>query len=287
MPFSVFYSNDNLSFSYPQFSFNLTPTYKSWTGYIGQGSMDYSSYVMNMSFNGVGVEYDDGKRLRFGAFYGTLRSAVNDDPTDPTARRPQYKRLGWGFKVGYGSKKNYIDLYVLRAYDRPKSLDEGWRRYVTPQENVVIGLKGGVSIIDQLSINGNLATSLFTGDIEAEKITTGAATNYDAVFEPRTSSLVRFAGDVSVNYMMEGLNASLFYRLVQPDYTSLGAYYMSNNYHSLGLNASTTLFNQVSLAGSFSAQSDNLTKQQLYTPRTHTSSPSTPLRELERTSTFP
>ena len=67
MPFSLYYSNDNLDFNYPQLSFNLNPRYKNWTGYIGRGSMNYSSYVMDMSFNGIGFEYDDGKRLRFGA----------------------------------------------------------------------------------------------------------------------------------------------------------------------------------------------------------------------------
>ena len=54
MPFSLFYSNDNLDFNYPQISFNLTPRYKNWTGHIGQSSMAMSSYVMNMSFNGFG-----------------------------------------------------------------------------------------------------------------------------------------------------------------------------------------------------------------------------------------
>ena len=65
MPFSLYYTNDNLDFNYPHLSFNLNPRYKNWTGYLGRGSMEYSSYVMDMSFNGIGVEYNDGKRLRF------------------------------------------------------------------------------------------------------------------------------------------------------------------------------------------------------------------------------
>jgi hypothetical protein len=35
MPFSFYYSNDNTNFSYPHITFNLTPTYKNWTGHIG------------------------------------------------------------------------------------------------------------------------------------------------------------------------------------------------------------------------------------------------------------
>ena len=67
--------------------------------------MEFNSYMMNMSFNGVGLEYKD-TNWHGGFFYGKLRNAVNDDPTDPHARSPQYKRMGWGFKAGYGSGKN-------------------------------------------------------------------------------------------------------------------------------------------------------------------------------------
>ncbi len=63
------------------------------------------------------------------------------------------------------------------------------------------------------------------------------------------------------------LNASVYYKMIQPDYTSLGTYYTSNNYHSLGINLGTTLFRRLSLSGSFSGQADNLARQQLYTTK--------------------
>ena len=71
MPFSIYFSNDNLNFSYPQFSFNLSPSYKNFTAHIGQSSMPFSQYVLNMSFNGVGLEWRD-KQFRASAFYGVL-----------------------------------------------------------------------------------------------------------------------------------------------------------------------------------------------------------------------
>ena len=267
MPFSLYYSNDNLDFNYPHISFNLNPRYKNWTGYIGRGSMAYSSYVMDMSFNGIGVEYDDGKRWRFGAFYGQLRNAINDDPTDPAARNPQYKRLGWGFKMGYGDAANYIDLYLLRAYDRLNSIDEQWQQYIAPQENIVVGLKGNVQPLKFLNITANAAASLFSTDTRADKVDNKTADRWSTVFDTRYSSMARFAGDISATLSLQGVNASVFYRMIQPDYLSLGTYYMSNNYHALGINLSTTLMNNVSLAATFSGQADNLTDRQLYTTR--------------------
>lgn len=267
MPFSFYYTNDNTSFSYPHITFSLNPQYKNWRGYVGQGSMAFSQYVLNMSFNGLGVEYNDGKRLRFGAFYGTLRSAINDNPDEPFARAPQYKRIGWGFKVGYGNANNYLDLYFLKAYDRERSVNERWRQSLSPQDNLVVGLKGMVTPNRYLSLAANLAGSLLSTDTRVERVENKTADRWDKVFDTRYSSMARFAGDVSASLALPGVQTTLFYRLIQPDYTSLGTYYMSNNYHSLGINASSTLFRRVSLTATFSGQADNLTNQQLYTTR--------------------
>lgn len=270
MPFALYFTNDGLDWNYPHLAFHITPAYKNWRGHFGQSSMAFSSYVMNTSFNGIGLEYTSDK-IRAGAFYGTLRSAINDDPTDPFARQPQYKRVGWGFKAGYGNGRNFIDLYVLRAYDRPKSLDEQWRRYISPQENVAIGVKGALAPTRWLSFSGNVAASLFSSDTEAPKldsIPSGFAKTFNnGIMDIRYSSMARFAGDANINLSFAGISTSLTYRLVQPDYTSLGTYYMANNYHSLGITASTTLFRRISLAGNFSGQSDNLTNRQMYTTK--------------------
>ena len=262
MPFSFYYSNDNLNFNYPKISFNLTPSYKNWTGHIGLSNISMSNYVMNMSFNGVGIEYNDDK-WRAGAFYGRLRNAINDDPTDPFARAPQYKRMGWGIKSGYGSGKNYIDVYLLRAYDSRHSLDQEWREIVRPQENLVLGVKGCVTPLSWFSLTANAATSILNKDSEAEKIAT--STSFDKVFDTRYSSLVRFAGDVNANFMLPGFNASLSYRMIQPDYTSLGTYHISNNYHSLAVSVNTFLFKRIALSAIFSGQEDNLSGEQMYT----------------------
>lgn len=266
MPFSLYYSNDNTSFSYPQISFNLTPSYGPWTGHIGLSSMPFSSYVMNMSYNGVGLEYNTNK-IRAGAFYGKLRSAINSDPTDPYARTPQYKRMGWGFKAGYGTGRNYIDVYLLRAYDQPNSIDESWRRIIRPQENIVVGLRGCVTPLPWLSLSTNAAVSAFSSDTEVAEVETPVADRWSKIFNTRYSSNAHVAGDVNANIHLGSVNASVSYRYIQPDYVSLGTTYISNNYHSLGLNLSTQLFHQVSLTANFSGQEDNLSGKQLYTTR--------------------
>ena len=269
MPFSVYYAtNGNFSFNYPRISFNVSasPTYKNWTLHIGQRSMSLSNYVMTMPFNGVGLEYNSNL-IRAGGFYGVLRKAVNDDPENPSARSPQYERTGWGGKVGVGSSSTYIDLYFLRAEDKLKSLDPVWQASTPAQEDLVVGVKGRASLGSWLSFQANAAASVFSDDITADTIPVEQLMRWDKVFAARYSSLARFAGDMSLNLSLAGVSAALTYKLIQPQYKSLGVSYISNNMHSLGVSASTMLFKFLSLSGSFSGQADNLSKQQEFTTK--------------------
>ena len=264
MPFAFYYGNNNTSWSFPHISFHIDPTYKNWRAHFGRSNMAFSSYIMSMSFNGFGLEYNSEK-WRFGAFYGEFRNAVNDDPTDPAARSPQYSRRGWGIKAGYGSGRNYIDVFFLRAFDRVGSLDEYWQQQLRPQENTAVAVKAGLGITKWLSLRGNLAFSAITLDAESPKIENPAADRWSTVFEAKYSSLMRIAGDISMNISLPNFNTSVFYRMVQPDYSTLGIYYTSHNYHALGINLSTNLFKKVALSASFSGQSDNITNSMLYT----------------------
>ena len=95
-----------------------------------------------------------------------------------------------------------------------------------------------------------------------QKVEDKEAQKWENIFDVRYSSLMRFAGDATLNLNLPlGINTSISYRMVQPDYKSLGTYYMSNNYQSLGVSASTTLFKKISLSANYSGQNDNLTSR--------------------------
>lgn len=269
MPFSFYYNNDNLSFSHPHFSFNISPTYKGWTLHLGKRSMQFSNYVFNIPFNGVGIEYQrQGNKggLRAGVFYGTLKNAINYSPNDVSAATPAYRRTGFGIKLGYGTTKNYIDLYLLRAQDHQSSIDEFWWDRLTAQENIVVGVKGRWQIAKPLSLSANIAASVFSTDINAQEVKTEETEKWDGIFKVRYSSLMRWAGDVNLTATFKPISMALTYKMVQPDYMSLGVSYMSNNYHSLGVSANTRIW-KLNLGGNFSYQSDNLSKEQLYTTK--------------------
>lgn len=265
MPFSVYYSTTgSFSFTHPTFSFNASPSYKNWTLHLGQRSMPLSNYVMTMPFNGVGVEYENN-HFRVGGFYGKLRKAINDDPENPQARSPQYERIGWGGKIGYGTKSSYLDLYFLRAEDKLSSLYDIWQQSVAAKEDLVVGAKGNLSIARWLTLQANVAGSAFSDDITSDTLKIEQLMRWDKVFTARYSSLARFAGDAGIYLSFNNFNASFIYKMIQPQYKSLGVSYISNNMHSLGLSLSTSLFNAVTLSGSFSGQADNLSGKQEFT----------------------
>lgn len=266
MPFSFYYSNSDLNFSYPRFSFNISPTYKNWTLHLGTHVLPMSPYIYNIPFEGAGLEYN-GQRLRFGMFYGRLRHAINDNPLDPKERSPQYSRMGWGFKVGYGSGRHYLDLYVFKGYDRLSSLAAEWRRTTEAKENLSVALRGHTSLGNWMSLTTNVAASIFSTDLSADRIHSDEIDKWDKIFDARYSSLYRFAGDVNLNLSLGGVFTSVSYKLVQPDYTSLGLSYISNNYQSLGLSMSGSLTRNIILSGNFAYQNDNLNNKQLYTTR--------------------
>jgi hypothetical protein len=171
-----------------------------------------------------------------------------------------------GVKVGYGTSSSYLDLYVFRGKDHLNSIDDYWHDQIFAQENIAVGLRGRLALGRHFSLSGNFGTSVFTTDLTSDIPAVDIVHKYESLYAIRYSSLARFAGDVAFNTNWKYVSASLYYRLIQPDYTSLGVSYITNNYQSLGVNMGTHV-GRLSLNGSLTAQSDNLDGKQLYTTR--------------------
>lgn len=207
---------------------------------------------------------------------------------------PKFERKAFAAHIAVGSKRNYVDLSFLRAADNLNSLPEMWYQYnpyapamidtivrdsVQGKENLAIGLKGHFSFGKHVTFEGNLAASLFTPDIARDEMVLegkGGAIELandlmngirkTGLFNPRYGSEVRFAGDALLNFNFKPVNATLTYRFVQPNYTSLGAIGFNQNSQTFGGNFSAAMFHStafLSLSGYL--QRDNLDKKQLYT----------------------
>ena len=300
------------SFPRPQININMTPQYKNFRFHIGTSSMHFSNYTYSgQNFTGLGAEYQ-GKMFRFSGFYGAMQAATRFKEYDNRSAiryladsllglnvqdydLPQYKRMGYGAKIGVGNNKNYIDLNFFKAKDDTNSLPLIWHNergdtvhrdsLVYAKENFNLGLSGRVSIGRWFALTANAGASLYTPDMHGSVInnstlSTLGADSTDAqlgkvmgildkagwLFTPRMNSQLRFAGDAAASFNFNRVNAVFTYRFVQADYTSLGATRFSQNAHGLGANTNFRMFKNtttLSLAGYL--QRDNLDHKQVYT----------------------
>lgn len=291
LPISFYFVNNSTEFSYPKMphiSLGMTPTYKNWRFHLGVSSMHLSNYTYSgLTFIGAGAEYQ-GKLFRAAAFGGIINRKTRLEQWDdrsafqrlsdsllglniPQYTTPQYRRLGGGAKIGVGNTKNYIDLTFFKAKDQINSLPEEWRDTVKAKENVAVGLSGRFAIRNWFSFTANLGVTFYSDNLRDSLLhiddkTDRVFQNLNWLYGVRGSSIVRFAGDAAMNFNFKVFNANILYRIVQPDYVSLGTSSFSQNTHSIGVNTNFRMFkgkSNLTLVGYL--QRDNLNHKQMYT----------------------
>ena len=304
----------HFSFPMPEVNINITPEWRNFRFHLGTSSMNFSKYTYSgLNFTGLGAEYQ-GKLFRAAAFYGLMQAATQIKELDnrtaiqymadsllglnvEESELPQFRRIGYGARLGVGSTKNYLDISLFKAKDDSTSLPSSWHSagsgdmtyrdsLVSAKENLAVGLSGRVSVGKWFSLTANAGASLFTPDMRSTAINReslsalGLMDSTDQqlnkvmnlldkvawLYEPRLNSWLRFAGDASASFNFKSVNAVLTYRLVQADYTSLGANRFSQNAHGVGANTNIRLFkNTTTLALSGYLQRDNLDGKQVFT----------------------
>lgn len=202
---------------------------------------------------------------------------------------PQFQRKAYAGHIAVGTVKNYVDISLLHAADDLNSLPTEWYMYdsydttlysrdsVRGKENLAMGLKGHFTIGKHVMFETNLGACLFTPDISRNEIVlegNDAATankiingvRKTGLFNLRYGSEIRFAGDALLNLKFNPVNATFTYRMVQPNYISLGSNGFNPNTRTFGSNISTSLFrNNAFLSLNGYLQRDNLDKKQKYT----------------------
>ncbi len=257
IPFSMVYSNQNMTYSQPFNQFTITPSYKWVRLHIGYSSMNFSSYTLSgHQFLGGGVELTPGSKFSFSAMGGRLQKSIQPDTSASTS--PQYHRVGSGFKTEYSLDFGSIAAMVFYATDDKNSINFGTDTVsVLPMENLTAGLTGNFNILKHFSLNMEYATSILTENTLSPETNDGRGTV--PLFTYRESTYRYNAYKSSFNFNSGIGSLGLAYERVDPGYTTLGAYYNTNDFENYTLNYSGGFFkNKVSLASSFGFQKDNL-----------------------------
>jgi hypothetical protein len=109
-----------------------------------------------------------------------------------------------------------------------------------------LGLLGQITLFKHLAIRTELAASAYTRDITAD-----TASNVNSLLSkvsfiaPRTSTMFAVAAEASLNYQFNKGNVNVKYRRVDPNYQSMGAFYMQTDVEQYTFGFSLGMFKNI------------------------------------------
>jgi hypothetical protein len=270
VPLSFSLSNQSVSYQQPFNQYGLHPTYKWATAHIGYASMTFSPYTLSGHlFQGVGVDLTPTDKLKISAMYGRFLKAVEPDTASENSQPAAFKRMGYGFKVHCGDSKYFGEVSMFRSKDDSISISYiPERDGILPQENLVAGFAGGVTVFQKILLKAELANSALTRDLRAnENSGRGIFGKVGSLFTPRNSTSYYKAFKSSITYTGNGFNIGAGYERIDPEYKTLGAYFFNNDLENITVNAATALAGKVTLAANVGTQRDNLDGAKISTMR--------------------
>lgn len=272
LPVSGSYRDAQFSYDYTFNRLGIAPSYKWAKLYLGWNTMSFSPYTMaGRSFLGVGFELRPG-RFTIAGLRGKIQNplAVRDTLVDGASLIPTYERFVLGGKLAYGKDKSKIELIVMQIKDDENSFtypsdytsSYGYQQ-LTPRENILLGLNGGLSLFKKVDLYINTGFSGYTADQrDTLYLDYGSAVpdvSYD-VFRANSSSSFAVAGDGGINVRLGNVRFGAKYRRVDPFYTTLAANYFVNDLEQYTFNGGVNLWQRkLRLDGQLGLENNNLT----------------------------
>lgn len=265
MPFYFSFSQKNRDFRQPFNQFGVSPYYKWLRLHLGYRNISFSDFTLsNHTFLGVGVEAEPSV-FRFGFVYGRFLKAI-DQPLDTLAGEiitPTLARKGMALKVGVGTYNNYVDLIFFKGKDdstsvtTPMSLAE-----VSAAENVVYGIKARQAFLKMFYFDIDYGFSIYSSDVTAAEVNTEeykVPGFVSSMITPRLSTTFLMAGKASLSMRLKALMLKVQYTRVEPDYQSMGSYFLNNDYENITIAPSWSMWkSKVRINASLGIQRNNL-----------------------------
>jgi hypothetical protein len=267
IPFTFTYSSKKFNYTHPFNQFGLHPSYKWIKSHIGYANMSFTPYTLNGHlFWGIGIEADPPGLFRGCVMLGRLTKAVEYDSVKPQ-NVPAYRRSGYGFKVGIAKDNDFVDITLFRAGDDANSISELPDQYnLMPQENAVMSVSFCKSFFDNIVFSGEYANSYITTDSRAEnRREENIILKPTAWFIPvNATTIKRNAFKTNLTYNRQRYTIGAGYERIDPEYTSFGTYYFSNNLENMTVNFSVNFFeSKLVLSGNTGIQRDNLDESKM------------------------
>jgi hypothetical protein len=255
VPLSGIYSNRKWSYQQPFNQFSVNPSYKWIKLYIGYNSLSFSNYTLNgHRFFGGGIEITPTEHFKISAMAGRMQQRIFPDTTGNIV--PAYTRFGSGLKTEYTFGIGNIAFSTFYAKDNPNSLIGYDSLTVRPAENLTMSLSGNISLHQNIRINAEYSTSIYTNDIQCDKTD---KYKWIPFYRARSSTYQYNAIKTAISYTSIIGSLGLGYERVDPGYATLGAYSTVNDFVNYTFNYSGQVIpEKLTFATSIGLQQDNL-----------------------------
>lgn len=187
---------------------------------IGRTYPDYSELtVSGVPVNGLNLEFNPGI-LYFAVAAGNNTEGIAE---------VSFKRSFFAGRIGVGEKENtHFFLTALKMKDDLNSIQvSSSNLLLTPQENVVLGSEGKLSLFKELvKIEGEAAVSAFTRDLNDADFVSGSIPDFvKNLLTPKLSTSFDYAwkGKIAFNHESSATFLSLGVRRIGPGFMSLAA----------------------------------------------------------------
>lgn len=273
LKFSFYGFDLPLYFSYRNSSYNfgsnfprikLRPKYKWFEMQIGDVYTRLNPYVLdNRNLRGAAIKLTPGK-IRFQAIYGKMQelNAFRDTLLIGTNDDLSFSRPVAGLALGYGSNRNYIELYALRAWDDQEE-DFYTEKLTTAKSNLIIGASTKNRLFRKLNISTNFGISALTNNLNAVGSTEALYENEltGSLLDLNITTNVNYAGDISLGYRYRNLGLTAQVRYIQAHYQPLTVAYINTDLIDYTVGSSLGLFsNKVLLNGRVGFQKNNISQ---------------------------
>jgi hypothetical protein len=230
--------------------FGTSVEYRSLKLYVGHFNQNITPMTLQgHTILGGGIELNPGV-FRFSASYGRFRRDINPSDFSDVFARASYNRWGLAGKIGFGKEYNFVDLIILRVGDLRSSLDAASAGPVSPAQNAILSIHTKQRIWKKLELEGEFAISAFTNDLRnTGKDTSSFQVSKAAGYLIERNATTDYAKAIraAISYQdnarrsetgfrpMNGFSISLSYDRIDPDYQSMGTYYLRNDLQRLKL----------------------------------------------------
>ncbi|MEI7979460.1 MAG: hypothetical protein WCI53_11495 [Bacteroidota bacterium] len=256
---STFRLSDLLNY-YNQLS--LSPSYKSFQGFIGTQVPKYSELTSgDLPIFGGGFEWKP-KKFRIAAFYGIAQRAANKDSLLKV--NGTFKRTSFGGKLGIGLEEGtHFYIIGIRHQDDVNSAIVN-SIMVKPQDNTVLSIDQKLLIAKKFFIKTEVAFSAFSSDLNESKLELDTLKlNINPLllklYTPRLSSRYGAAGTGSIGY--NGTNWSLKFvnRIYSPEYKTLNFPFLQTDRLEYTVEPAFSIFSgKFNFQGSYGQRIDNI-----------------------------